>query len=128
MSTGLANASATKPKKLTLVEQQGLIKVRDPSQHAKRQVGELDKTAKRSLAKRKACNDQLESDKKELEHINQQIAMIKKGYFQFFLSLFVCILIFNLLSYEILDMILFALYWLKTKKKRKNSWKLLNSA
>jgi len=75
----MSDAKATNfPKKLTLVEQQSLVQVRDPSSHAKRQVSELDKTAKRSLAKRKACNDQIEADKKELEEINHQIERIKQ--------------------------------------------------
>ena len=37
----------------TLLQQQLESKVRDPAQHAKNQVSELDKTAKRSLEKRR---------------------------------------------------------------------------
>ena len=68
-----------KPRK-TLVQLQGEQSVKDPSQHAKRQVSELDKTAQRSLAKNKAIKEQLIADKKELEHLNHEIAELHKGY------------------------------------------------
>ena len=57
-----------------------IVGVRDPAAHAKRQVSELDKTAQRSLAKRKNCTDQLDADTKELQHINDQIERIKTRY------------------------------------------------
>jgi hypothetical protein len=62
---------------IILIFSENEVEVRDPAAHAKRQVGELDKTAQRSLAKRKNCNDQLEADRKELEHLNDQIDRIK---------------------------------------------------
>ena len=64
----------------TLIQLQDEFGVSDPSAHAKRQVGELDKTAQRSLAKRKATDDQLAADTKELKHLNAQIAELNKSY------------------------------------------------
>ena len=64
------------PRK-TLVQQQAETTVRDPAAHAKNQITELDKTAQRSLAKRKKCTEQVEADKKELAHIEEQIRSIK---------------------------------------------------
>ena len=55
-----------RPPRKTLLQLQGEVEVKDPSSHAKKQVAELDKTAKKSLAKRKACTDQIAADKKEL--------------------------------------------------------------
>lgn len=52
----------------------------DPAAHAKKQVAELDKTAKRSLAKRKFVTEQLEKDRKEIEHIENQISRINERY------------------------------------------------
>lgn len=71
--------TGTKPRK-TLIQLQGEFGVKDPSAHAKRQVGELDKTAARSLAKRKFVTDQMASDTKELKHIDEEIAQLRKGY------------------------------------------------
>jgi len=76
----MSEAKATRPARKTLVQQQSEMTVKDPSEHAKRQVGELDKTAKKSLAKRKACNDQLEADAKEIEKINIQLERIHLRY------------------------------------------------
>ena len=67
------DALNTAKKRMTLVEQQGLIGVADPSAHAKRQVSELDKTAKKSKEKRKLCNEQMAADTKELAYLDEQI-------------------------------------------------------
>ena len=64
----------------SLVERAGEVKVKDPSSHAKRSVEELDKTAKKSLAKRKLCDEQLEADQKELHLIEEQIKNIRLRY------------------------------------------------
>lgn len=66
----------TAPRK-SLVQQQSETTVRDPAAHAKNQITELDKTAQRSLAKRKSCTEQVEADKKELAHVEEQIRSIK---------------------------------------------------
>lgn len=66
------------PKRKTLVELQSETTVRDPAAHSKHQITELDKTAQRSLAKRKACAEQIEADKKELLHIEEQIHSIQQ--------------------------------------------------
>lgn len=57
----------------TLIQLTSETQVRDPAAHAKLQVSELDKTAKRSQAKRKECNEAIEADNKELLHIEEQI-------------------------------------------------------
>lgn len=64
----------------TLMQRVAEVQVRDPSEHAKRQVSELDKTAKHSAAKRKACEDQMEADRKELAQIQDQIDFIHSRY------------------------------------------------
>lgn len=69
-----------KEKRKTLVEQAGEVQVRDPAAHARKAVSELDKTAKNSLLKRKACKTQLEEDSKELHHVEEQIARIRLRY------------------------------------------------
>lgn len=69
-----------KRERKTLLQLQGEVEVKDPSAHAKKQVAELDKTAKTSLSKRKACNDQILTDKKELERLEEQIAQIHRSY------------------------------------------------
>ena len=74
-----APTSTNKPRK-TLLQLQSEVTVKDPSAHAKKQVSELDKTAKRSLAKRKACNEQLASDKAEISYLEHQIAQIHRKY------------------------------------------------
>ena len=71
---------AGRPPRKTLLQLQGEVTVKDPSAHAKKQVAELDKTAKKSLAKRKACNEQLASDRKEIERLEVQIAQIHRQY------------------------------------------------
>jgi hypothetical protein len=64
----------------TLVQLQTETTVRDPAAHAKNQITELDKTAQRSLAKRKSCTEQVEADKKELAHVEEQIQSIKSRW------------------------------------------------
>ena len=71
--------SSKKPRK-TLIQLQNEVGVSDPAAHAKRQVGELDKTAQRSLAKRKFITNQLASDAKELKHIQHEIDELNKSY------------------------------------------------
>jgi hypothetical protein len=65
------------PKRKTLVQLQAETTVRDPAAHSKHQISELDKTAQRSLAKRKACTEAIEADQKELAHIDEQIQSIQ---------------------------------------------------
>ena len=54
--------------------------MKDPSEHAKRQVAELDKTAKRSKEKKKAMLEQVDSDTKEIARIDEQLAAIHRTY------------------------------------------------
>ena len=61
------------PKRKTLLQLQSETTVRDPATHSKNQIIELDKTAQRSVAKRKECAEQIEADKKELAHVEEQI-------------------------------------------------------
>mmetsp|Transcript_26591 Transcript_26591/g.39512 ORF Transcript_26591/g.39512 Transcript_26591/m.39512 type:complete len:179 (+) Transcript_26591:82-618(+) len=68
------------PKRKTLVQLQSETTVRDPAAHAKNQITELDKTAQRSLAKRKSCTEQVEADSKELAHVESQIQSIRRRY------------------------------------------------
>ena len=79
MHAATGAASPGKVRK-TLLQLQSEVTVKDPSAHAKKQVAELDKTAKKSLAKRKACNEQLASDRKEIARLEQQIAQIHRQY------------------------------------------------
>jgi DNA repair ATPase RecN len=67
-------------KRLTLVHQQTLVGVKDPSDHARRQVKELDKTATKSKSKRQATFDQIEADKKEIRQIEARLAEIHRIY------------------------------------------------
>jgi len=78
-STKDVSGTVTK-KRMTLVEQQSLMGVTDPSAHAKRQVAELDKTAKKSKEKRKLCNEQMEADTKELAYLEDQIKALHHKY------------------------------------------------
>lgn len=64
----------------TLVQLQAETTVRDPAAHAKNQITELDKTAKRSLDKRTKCTLQLEEDSKSLGQIEEQIQRIRLRY------------------------------------------------
>ena len=72
--------SKTGGKRLTLVQQQTLVGVKDPSDHARRQVKELDKTASKSKYKRQATMEQIEADKKEIKRIDVQLAEIHRIY------------------------------------------------
>ncbi len=69
-----------KKMRKTLLQMQAETKVRDPSAHAKLQMSELDKSAKKSAAKRKACDDLIEADTKEIHHIEEQISRINVRY------------------------------------------------
>ncbi len=79
MSHKIDNGEAKKVRK-TLLQMQTETKVRDPSSHAKLQMSELDKSAKKSALKRKQCDDQIESDIKEIHHIDDQIERINTRY------------------------------------------------
>ena len=65
-----------KPRK-SLMELTAETTVRDPAAHARLQFMELDKTAKRSMAKKKKCNEQLAADKKALSELEAQIATLR---------------------------------------------------
>lgn len=67
-------------KRVSLVEQQTTFGVKDPSDHAKRQVKELDKTAKKSKDRRKKCEEQMANDKKEIAQINKRLEEIHRIY------------------------------------------------
>jgi hypothetical protein len=71
--------SASKGRK-TLVEMQTTYGVKDPSEHAKRQVTNLDKAASKSKAKKKFTLEQVESDRKEIAKIEEQLASIHRIY------------------------------------------------
>ena len=66
--------------RISLVTQQTMVGVKDPSDHARRQVKELDKTAKKSKDKRKATLEQIEADKKEIAQIDKRLAEIHREY------------------------------------------------
>lgn len=82
-STGHRKEQYSKPipgntfARKTLVEQAGEPNVRDPAAHAKRQVEELDKTAKRSQNRRKKTQESIEADNKEIAQLQEQIDMLK---------------------------------------------------
>ncbi len=61
----------------TIMEKASEPNVRDPAAHAKNQVSELDKTAKASQLKRKHCIQSIEDDKRERDHVEDQIARLK---------------------------------------------------
>ena len=73
-------SSKKPPARKTLMQLQSETTVRDPAAHAKNQITELDKTAKRSLDKRSKCTLQIEEDTKELAQIEEQIQRIKHRY------------------------------------------------
>ena len=66
--------------RISLVTQQTMVGVKDPSEHARRQVKELDKTAKKSKDKRKAMLEQIVADKKEIAQIDKRLAEIHREY------------------------------------------------
>ncbi len=72
--------SAKPDRRKTLLDRQSETQIADPAAHAKKQVAELDKTAKRSLDRRKFVTEQLERDRKEVEHIDHQIEQINERY------------------------------------------------
>jgi len=74
------NGETNKAARKTLVQMQSTYGVKDPSEHAKRQVSELDKTAKKSKEKKKFMLEQVESDKKEIAKLNEQIQSIHLTY------------------------------------------------
>lgn len=67
------------PRK-TLVQQQTEIGVRDPFGYANSQVKELETTALKSKAKKKAKEEELQKARKELEMVDVQIASISRRY------------------------------------------------
>ena len=52
----------------------------DPTEHSKRQVAELDHTAKRSKEKKRIMQEQVEADTKEIARIDEQLAAIHRIY------------------------------------------------
>ena len=74
----MSHASGKAPKaRKTLVEQAGEINIRDPAQHTRHQVNELDKQAKSSMMKRKSRLEQIDVDNKEIAHINDEIRSLR---------------------------------------------------
>ena len=77
----LSTKGSSKDKmRKTLIDRVKETTVRDPAAHARLQVTELDKTAQRSAARRKACNDQIDSDNKEISKIDDQLALLRLRY------------------------------------------------
>jgi predicted nucleic acid-binding Zn-ribbon protein len=74
------NKMKKKSSRKTLMQLQTETTVRDPAAHAKNQITELDKTAKRSLDKRSKCTLQIEEDTKALAQIEEQIQRIKHRF------------------------------------------------
>jgi DNA repair ATPase RecN len=70
----------TMKQRTTLVQQAGIVHIRDPEAHTRHQVSELDKSAKSSMMKKKAKLDQIESDAKEIAQIDEQVRQIKLRY------------------------------------------------
>jgi hypothetical protein len=77
---GGAGAAPAAKERTSLVDMQSTYGVKDPSEHAKRQVADLDKTAKKSRLKQKMMQEQVESDTRELARIEEQLAGIHKIY------------------------------------------------
>ena len=71
-----APGHAPKARK-TLVEQASEVHIRDPAQHTRHQVSELDKQAKGSMMKRKFRLEQIDADNKEIAHINEEIRSLR---------------------------------------------------
>ena len=80
MDKSKLKSKTTEKARLSIAERAQASTVRDPSAHAKLQIAELDKTAKRSMMKRKLCNEKIESDAKEIQQIEDQIQMLKLRY------------------------------------------------
>jgi hypothetical protein len=71
---------STEKLRKTLLEQASESNVRDPAAHAKRQVEELDKTAKRSQLRRRLTQESIEADDKEIAQLHEQIEMLLVRY------------------------------------------------
>ena len=69
-----------KKTRRTIAEQASDINIRDPAQHTRHQVSELDKQAKGGLAKRKFRLEQIDHDTKEIAQIDDEIFRIKQRY------------------------------------------------
>lgn len=76
----LKGGETDKKMRKSLLQLQAETKVRDPSAHAKLQMAELDKSAKKSALKRKQCDDQIEADTKEIHHLEEQMSRINVRY------------------------------------------------
>jgi hypothetical protein len=70
--------NGTNKNRLTLLERARNTAARDPAARARLQVSELDKAAHNAEAKRKQCNDTIDKDMKEINHIDDQIRMLKE--------------------------------------------------
>lgn len=64
----------------TIADQAQEINIRDPAQHTRHQVSELDKQAKSGMAKRKFRLEQIDHDTKEIAQIDDEIFRIKQRY------------------------------------------------
>lgn len=69
-----------KKSRRTIADQAQEINIRDPAQHTRHQVSELDKQAKSGIAKRKYRLEQIEHDQKEINQIDDEIFRIKQRY------------------------------------------------
>jgi hypothetical protein len=75
MSHGISGKSSGKPRR-TLLERASEVHIRDPAQHTRHQVAELDKQAKSSIMRKKLQLDQIEADTKEIAFIDDEIKRI----------------------------------------------------
>lgn len=75
--TGHGSSGTAAKERKTLVQQAGVVVIKDPEAHTRHQVSELDKQAKSSTTKKKAKLDEIESDNKKIAQINDQIRQIK---------------------------------------------------
>lgn len=64
----------------SIAEQAQDINIRDPAQHTRHQVSELDKQAKSGMTKRKFRLEQIDHDTKEIAQIDDEIFRIKQRY------------------------------------------------
>ena len=69
-----------KKSRRTIADQAQDINIRDPAQHTRHQVSELDKQAKSGMAKRKFRLEQIDHDTKEIAQIDDEIFRIKQRY------------------------------------------------
>ena len=77
MSHTSSSSKAGIKERKTLVQQAGIVIIKDPEAHTRHQVGELDKQAKSSITKKKAKLDEIDSDNKKIAQINDQIQQIR---------------------------------------------------